>query len=180
MLCIILLNLLSGNRPYSAGAWQTRSDGDLRCWLLDWVRCPRIPWHHAGLCFAFSTFLRAGPARVDWGRRPGVCFAKTSFFRRSWLRGRPATRNCGAARPSVSLETNICAAIIAFRQWGDQLRRPTQHERCRPAHAVSIIAGYAPVAQWIERRPPEPGAGVRVSPGVPHIEVFIQPVARFA
>ena len=179
MLCIILLNLLSGNRPYSAGAWQTRSDGDLRCWLLDWVRCPRIPWHHAGLCFAFSTFVRAAlPGSIGAGV-PSVCFAKTSFFRRSCLRGLPAKRTWGYSGWRVRV-ANIRTTIIALRERRDQIDRPTHRGRCGAACGVSIIAGYAPVAQWIERRPPEPGAGVRVSPGVPHIEVFIQPVARFA
>lgn len=35
---------------------------------------------------------------------------------------------------------------------------------------------YAPVAQWIEYRPPKPGAGVRVSPGVPSSSRRVDPI----
>jgi hypothetical protein len=33
-------------------------------------------------------------------------------------------------------------------------------------------SGHAPVAQWIEYRPPKPVAGVRVSPGAPYHDIF--------
>ena len=39
--------------------------------------------------------------------------------------------------------------------------------RRRPPDIVPVVFLPAPVAQWIEHWPPEPGAWVRVPPGVP-------------
>ena len=45
-----------------------------------------------------------------------------------------------------------------------------------PLWNVGVVPGIvrnlpAPVAQWIEHRPPEPGAGVRIASGVPRFTV---------
>ena len=151
VLCIILLNLLSGNRPYCFG----------------WFACGgrlAIGW---SFCFAFSTFVRAALPGSNGAGVPSICFAKTSFFGGGPISEAGRQPGLGAIWTGASLRANMCTNIIALRQRCDQFYPPTQPGRCRPAHAVSIIAGYAPVAQWIERRPPEPDAGVRVSPGVP-------------
>ena len=152
VLCIILLNLLSGNRPYCSG----------------WFACGErlaIGW---SFCFVFSTFVRAALPGPNGAGVPSICFAKTRFWLAAFRSPRPAGQpGHGDIRTGASPIANTCTNIIALRQRCDQFPRPTQPGRCGAAYGVSIIAGYAPVAQWIEHRPPEPGAGVRVSPGVP-------------
>ena len=56
-----------------------------------------------------------------------------------------------------------------------------------PALVKSFLGRYhrdcAPVAQRIEHRPPEPGAGVRVAPGACHLQfgqVSKKPSGRFS
>lgn len=48
------------------------------------------------------------------------------------------------------------------------------------APPVSQLAGqtHAPIAQWIEHRPPEPGAGVRVALGAPSNRAWFDEVMQ--
>src|SRR6185312_14562004 len=47
--------------------------------------------------------------------------------------------------------------------------------RPRVLHCFCARSALAPIAQWIEHRPPEPGAGVRVALGAPsHCEGALQ------
>ena len=65
---------------------------------------------------------------------------------------------------------------LGFGQWENDLgalalpNTGVAWAACGPVEGVAILAAPAPVAQRIEHRPPEPGAGVRVSPGVPALD----------
>lgn len=65
----------------------------------------------------------------------------------------------------VALATST-TAIVDYDAQGMlvSLRQPGE---CATLEALTQQP-LAPIAQWIEHRPPEPGAGVRVALGAPH------------
>ena len=103
VLCIILLNLLSGNRPYCSG----------------WFACGErlaIGWSS---CFAFSTFVRAALPGSNGAGVPSICFAKTRFwlaaFRSPRPAGKPDSGPFGLARHLVRTCVLYCSIAAAVR-----------------------------------------------------------------
>jgi hypothetical protein len=96
--------------------------------------------------------------------------------------GHRRSRPCWRPSPAASLCTSICAfnkvPITACKQvlacaGGGMARRLSYVLRPGGAVCYTGTGGNAtmfpaPIAQWIEHRPPEPGAGVRVALGAPH------------